>query len=62
MSWYQLNFQASLTTKEAGVDGKYMKTLLGILDMTGDKSKNIQYLLKVVDNKIGPIICYMDHK
>ena len=30
--------------------------------MTGDKSKNIQYLLKVVDNKIGTIICYMDHK
>ena len=39
-----------------GVGRKYIITFLGILDITGGKSKIGHHVLKVVDDKIGTII------
>ena len=39
-----------------GVGVKYMKTFLGILDITGGKSNIEHTVIKLIDNNIGPII------
>ena len=39
---------------------KYMTTCLGILYLPGGKSNIGNHVLNVFDNKIGPIIQYMD--
>ena len=54
--WRQINFQVILVTRAVGVGRKDMITFLGILDITEVKSKIGHHVLKVVDDKIGPII------
>ena len=58
--WYQLNFQISLATMVISVDRKDTTTCLGTLDFPGGRSNIEHHVLKVVDNKIGPMIQYMD--
>ena len=38
-----------------------MTTCLGISDITGGKSNILYHVLKVVDDRIGPIILHMSH-
>ena len=45
-----------------GVGGKYIIVLLGILDIPGFKYNIVQNVIKVMDNKIVPIIQEMDYK
>ena len=47
---------------EMSVDLKSITTWLGILDITVVIYKIGQHVLKVVDDQIGPIIWYMNHK
>ena len=54
--WHHINFQVILVTMAMGVGRKDMITFLGILDLTGGKSNIGHHVLKVVDDKIGPII------
>ena len=54
--WRQINFHVILVTMAVGVGRKDMITFFGILDITGVKSKIGHHVLKVVDDKIGPII------
>ena len=44
------------------VDGKDMKNSLAYLDLPGGKYKIGHNVIKVVDNKIGPIIRDVDYK
>ena len=41
---------------EIGVDRKDVTTRVAIFDLNGDSSNIGHYVLKVTDNKIGPII------
>ena len=45
-----------------GVERKYIKTCLGILDHPGGRSNIRNHALKAVDNNIGPIIQDMTYK
>ena len=55
-SFYQLNCQVRLATMERGIDGTDIPTCLGILDIYGGKSNIGHNLVKVVGNKIEPIV------
>ena len=56
LSSNQLNYKVILSTMAMDVGRKYTTTYLDILDLPG-VGYNIGYhILKVVDNKIGPII------
>ena len=47
---------------EMGVGVEYVTTCLRILDIPGGRSSIVQHVLKVMDNKIGPIIQDMSYK
>ena len=47
---------------EMGVVGKDMSTYLGILDTTRGKSNIGHHVIKVVDDKTGPIIWQMNNE
>ena len=54
--WRQINFHVILVTMAVGVGRRDMIKFLGIMDIYGVKSKIEHHALKVVDDKIGPII------
>ena len=51
-----LNCQVSLKAMAMCLGGKYMTTYLESLDLPGGKSNRLHHVLKVVDDKIRPII------
>ena len=52
----QLNFQVILRSMEMCLGGKDMTTYLGNLDLPVGKSNSLHNVLKIVDDKIRPII------